>query len=89
MIKGLETKINSINEGDIEYPNKIPEEAKNTTFLGKRLELEKSIIKSLPTRLLRKLKMQKRMKTKEHWKTFSKIMLTPHAKIPFSAATKT
>ena len=47
LIKGLETKIHSIDEGNIEqYPNKIPEEAKNTKFLGKRLELEKSIIKS-------------------------------------------
>ena len=26
LIKGLETKIHSINEGDIEYSNKIPDE---------------------------------------------------------------
>ena len=46
IITGLETKINSIDEGDIEYPNKISEEVKNMTFCGKRLELEKSLLKS-------------------------------------------
>ena len=36
----LGTDINSIDEGDIKNPNKIPTEAKPTQFWGRRLELE-------------------------------------------------
>ena len=49
MISKLGTDINSINEGDIKNPNKIPTEAKPTQFWVRRLELEKSIFKNSST----------------------------------------
>ena len=46
MISKLGSDINSIDEGDIRNPNKLPLEANPTSFLGCRLKLEKSIFKN-------------------------------------------
>ena len=46
MISKLGTDINSIDQADIQNPNKLPLEAKPTDFWGRRLNLEKSIFKN-------------------------------------------
>ena len=46
LINGLETIITNVEEGEIEYPNAIPEDAKYSNYYGKRMELETVIIKS-------------------------------------------
>ena len=46
LINGLETKITSVEKGEIYYPNKIPDDAKYSDYYGKRMELETLIIKS-------------------------------------------
>ena len=43
---GLETILTNVEEGEIEYPNAIPEDAKYSNYYGKRMELETIIIKS-------------------------------------------
>ena len=43
---GLETFLTNVEEGEIEYPNAIPEDAKFSNYYGKRMELETVIIKS-------------------------------------------
>ena len=43
---GLETFLTNVEEGEIEYPNAIPEDAKYSNYYGKRMELETVIIKS-------------------------------------------
>ena len=39
-INGLETIITNVEEGEIEYPNAIPEDEKYINYYGKRMELE-------------------------------------------------
>ena len=46
LINGLETIITNVEEGEIEYPNTVPEDAKYSNYYGKRMELETLIIKS-------------------------------------------
>ena len=46
LVYSLETRLTSVEEGEIEYPNKIPEDAKYSDYYGKRMELETLIIKS-------------------------------------------
>ena len=43
---GLETFLTNVEEGEIEYPNAIPEDAKSSNYYGKHMELETLIIKS-------------------------------------------
>ena len=45
LVYGLETIITSVEEGEIEYPNNIPDDAKYSNYYGKRMELETIIIK--------------------------------------------
>ena len=46
LVYGLETVITSVEEGEIEYPNNIPDDAKYSNYYGKRMELETLIVKS-------------------------------------------
>ena len=46
LVNGLETIITNVEEGEIEYPNTFPEDAKYSNYYGKRMELETLIIKS-------------------------------------------
>ena len=61
MINKFGTDINSIDESDIKNPIEIPVEAKPRQFLGKGLELEKSVSKTqahLSSKMWKRLKMQ-------------------------------
>ena len=42
---GLETIITSVEEGEIEHPNTIPDDARYSNYYGKRMELETIIVK--------------------------------------------
>ena len=46
LVNGVETLITNVEEGEIEYPTAIPEDAKYSDYYGKRMELETIIIKS-------------------------------------------
>ena len=46
LVYGLETVITSVEEGEIEHPNNIPDDARHSNYYGKRMELETIIIKS-------------------------------------------
>ena len=46
LVYGLETVITSVEEGEIEHPNTIPDDARYSNYYGKRMELETIIIKS-------------------------------------------
>ena len=46
LVNGVETLITNVEDGEIEYPTTIPEDAKYSDYYGKRMELETTIIKS-------------------------------------------
>ena len=46
LVNGVETLITNVEDGEIEYPTTIPEDAKYSDYYGKRMELETIIIKS-------------------------------------------
>ena len=46
LVNSLETIITNVEEGEIEYPNAIPDDARYSDYYGKRMELETIIIKS-------------------------------------------
>ena len=46
LVNGVETIITNVEEGEIEYPTAIPDDAKYNDYYGKRMELETIIIKS-------------------------------------------
>ena len=46
LVNSVETVITNVEEGEIEYPTAIPDDAKHSDYYGKRMELETIIIKS-------------------------------------------
>ena len=46
LVNGLETIITNVEEGEIEHPNAIPDDARYSDYYGKRMELETIIFKS-------------------------------------------